>query len=177
MLETLKERLKELAALPINNFADRVRDRSGEKEDFPEITKELRAFIMVMPDMIAQLRAWMDEPKTPASLKELHGYMMTYLYHPVDFLPEEEDGLFGYLDDAYLVGSVYSRIYGGMNHVTRRHLPHMDGVSKQLPYWLSRTESLLPAETRKITSMLDELSEGNPISFNRMMEHQETQRP
>ncbi len=171
MLEALKERLKQLAVLPVNGFADRVRHRSpGARTD--DTAKELHAFVMVMPDMIAQLRAWIDEPDMPATLKELHGYLLTYLYHPVDFLSEDEEGLFGYLDDAYMVGSIYARIYNQMHYVTRRHLPRMEEVSQQLPAWLKRTECLLPAETRKISLMIDELSEGNPTSFNQMMEHQ-----
>jgi len=175
MLESLKERLKELAVLPTNTFADRVQRRTGA-DDASEPAKDLQAFVLVLPDMIAQLRVWMDDPKTPKSLKELHGYMLTYLFHPVDFLPEDKEGLFGYLDDAYLVASVYARIYSGLDPSRRKHLPHMEEITRQIPGWMGRVEALLPAETRKISSMLHELSEDNPVSFNRMME-QTAKRP
>ena len=54
-----------------------------------------------MPDMIAQVKSWSNDFRIPSKEKKLHGFMLTYLYHPVDFLPESGKGLMGYLDDAY----------------------------------------------------------------------------
>jgi hypothetical protein len=53
MLDTLKERLKELSDLPINTFADRIRERTRDA-DIPESAKELHSFIMVMPKQLGK---------------------------------------------------------------------------------------------------------------------------
>jgi len=121
-----------------------------------------------MPELIAQIRAWMEAPGIPAQLKRLHGFLLSYLYHPTDFIPES-DGLFGYLDDAYLVGRVYTRTMQQLDHRTRRTLPNLADLSVQVAPWLDLARRLLPAETQRIDHLLDEIVAGRSEAFQHMM--------
>lgn len=40
----------------------------------------------MMPEMIAQIRSWLDEPAMPIQHKHLHVFLLFYLYHPTDLL-------------------------------------------------------------------------------------------
>ena len=86
--------------------------------------------------MIAQLQSWGNDSRIPSNEKKLHGFMSTYLYHPVDFLPESGGGLFGYLDDAYLVGSIYYRTMSAMDYDKRRTLPNLGPLTASIDEWL-----------------------------------------
>ena len=168
MLQALKSQLKTLAADPHDPFAEKIRKRVGTVEAV-HYTKPLRSLILVMPELIAQIRAWMEQPALPPRLKRLHGFLLNYLYHPADFLPEDSAGLFGYLDDAYLVGRVYARTMQHLDHRTRRTLPNLEDLSGQLAQWLELAQQLLPAETQRIEHLLDEIVEGRTEAFRQLM--------
>jgi len=159
MLQALKSQLKTLAADPHDAFSDKIRKLVGASEAV-HYTKPLRSLILVMPELIAQIRVWLDDPAVPARQKRLHGFLLSYLYHPADFLPEDGAGLFGYLDDAYLVGSVYRRTLQHLDHRTRRVLPSLDGLSDQVMAWLELARKLLPAETQRIEQFVEDVIEG-----------------
>ena len=91
---------------------------------------------------------------------------MTYLYHPIDFLPDEVQGLFGYLDDAYFVGVIYQQFsnYQGQGDVMRADR-HIESVSDRL----EMVRQVLPKETKKIDQMIEELRRGEKGSFHKMM--------
>jgi len=167
MLQALKSQLKILAADPHDAFSTKIRQRVGAYEAV-HYTKPLRSLILVMPDCIAQIRSWMEAPGIPAQLKRLHGFLLSYLYHPMDFLPEG-DGLFGYLDDAYLVGCVYARTMEQLDHRTRRTLPNLADLSGQVAPWLDLTRRLLPAETQRIDHLLDDIVAGRSEAFHHLM--------
>ena len=167
MLQALKSQLRALAADPHDSFTAHIRKRVGTVEAV-HYTKPLRSLILVMPELIAQIRAWMEEPAIVPQLKRLHGFLLSYLYHPTDFLPES-DGLFGYLDDAYLVGRVYARTMQQLDHRTRRTLPNLADLSGQVASWLDLARRLLPTETQRIDHLLDEIVGGRPEAFHRMM--------
>lgn len=168
MLQALKSQLRTLAADPHDPFAAHIRKRVGTVEA-AHYTKPLRSLILVMPELIAQIRAWMEQPALPPRLKRLHGFLLGYLYHPTDFLPEDSAGLFGYLDDAYLVGRVYARTMQHLDHRTRRTLPNLADLSGQLAQWLELAQQLLPAETQRIEHLLDEIVEGRTEAFRQLM--------
>ena len=168
MLQALKNQLKTLAEDPRDPFAANIRKRVGTVEAV-HYTKPLRSLILVMPELIAQIRAWMEQPALPPRLKRLHGFLLSYLYHPTDFLPEDSVGLFGYLDDAYLVGSVYTRTMQQLDHRTRRTLPNLADLSGQMATWLDLARRFLPTETQQIDHLLDEIVAGRSEAFRHLM--------
>ena len=169
MLSAFKHQLRTLSSQEKENFVNEIKRRT-QVPNASQLADQLHDFVLVLPEMIAQVRSWMDDPLASRSVKQLHGFMLTYLFHPVDLIPEVTEGLFGYLDDAYVVGNVYLRTMTPMDPQRVRHLPNLSGISVQLPIWLDLAQQVLPIETRKIDSMLDDLCEGNDTSFNQIME-------
>lgn len=149
-------------------FEEEIRERSNGKRSRSK-ARELRNFILVLPDMIRQIRVWLDAAAIPAEVRNLHGFMLTYLYHPLDFVRDDSYGLLGYLDDAYLVGSVYLRIAAHLSSTDVHHRPKTDGLSRQLGSWLFLTAQIIPTECRKIDRMLEDLAVSDATSFQQMM--------
>jgi len=100
-------------------------------------------------DLIAQIRAWAGDPRIPRHEKQLQGFLLTYLYHPTDFLPESNWGLFGYLDDAYLVGRIYLDTLRIMSD-SPASLPNVAAFGPAVPRWLESARQVIPAEAAKI---------------------------
>jgi len=86
--------------------------------------------------------------------------LLTYLYHPTDFLPESDWGLFGYLDDAYLVGRIYLDTLRTMSD-SPASLPNVEEFGEAVPPWLESARRVIPAEAAKIDLLLNELRAGN----------------
>lgn len=164
MLRALKNQLRQFADDPNDSFDEKVSKRLNHEFDL-KLSKSLKNFVLLLPDMIAQIRIWANDDKVPMEIKRLHGYVLTYLYHPLDLLPEEPNGLFGYLDDAYLVGDVYHRT---MMYAKSFLAPPVldENYSSKISQWLELTRRTLPQETKIMDHLLDELVKGNDKSFH-----------
>lgn len=168
MLRAFKSQLLELA----NHKEDSISKRISQclaKADCKKEAEQVRNFILVIPEMIQQIRAWTEEDKLQASIKRLHGYTLTYLYHPHDFLPEEPYGLFGYLDDAYLVGKVYAYTLLQSEPSKLRFISDQTNFSKVIGSWLDLTRKILPNETQQIDDLFHKLTLGDESSFKKVM--------
>jgi len=164
MLKALKAQLTRLAEEDYESFARKVWVCSNGEDD-GALAASLRNFILVTPEMIAQVRAWADDRSVPAEVKRLHGFLLSYLYHPADFLPDEPYGLFGYLDDAYLVGRVYQLTYRHLAAGGQRPAAGAAGVGPQADAWVEETRRVLPDITGRIDIMLEQLSAGEQTLF------------
>ena len=168
MLKALKNQLLEMAKDPSGLFATEIEKRIGTEKS-AHFVVELRNFILVAPEMIAQIRDWSADPNMSSKLKNIHGFLLTYLYHPEDFFSDETHGLLGYLDDAYFVGRVYEETMKATDYTVRRYLPNQKNLGAQIHSWIEQTREILPEETRKIDQMMDELLQGNMSAFNKIM--------
>lgn len=166
MTSNLKAHLQALAAAHPQGFMGEIRQRAPQLPA-KAMARRLQNFVFVIPEMVNQIRAWMDESSSTPTIKRLHGFMMTYLYHPLDYVPEATHGLFGYLDDAYFVGQLY--LASLQQKGTPTFLPNTESVARQLSFWLYWTRRLLPKETKKIDALMDDLKHQNVVSFERMM--------
>jgi uncharacterized membrane protein YkvA (DUF1232 family) len=86
-------------------------------------------------------------------------------YHPKDFLADDEYGLFGYLDDAYLVAVVYERVMQELLEegvaLSREDLEFQEKIGK-----LKQTaRSVIKEESRKIDQMVGQILEGNNRAY------------
>ncbi len=164
MLNALKQQLVHLSQEDDGRFLSALKKRVGTSQAKLHV-EPLKNFILVMPEMISQISVWSEEDRVPAEVRRLHGYVLTYLYHPVDFLHDEGYGLFGYLDDAYVVGSAYQATISQIPKEKRKHLPHHKDLAEQLENWLSQVRSVLPKETVHINKMMSDLLKGEEGSF------------
>ncbi len=171
MLNALKNQLVLLAEHSDNTLQKQIKKRLGAKAA-AELTPKLRNFILVMPEMIAQIRAWADHKEIPLQSRKLHGFLMTYLYHPVDFLPEEAHGFFGYLDDAYVVGSIYYKTLQELGNDHSRFISQHKDIADQVAGWLVDTQKVIHSVTLEIDRMIDELAAGDDHRFQQLMERQ-----
>lgn len=167
MLRAFKNQLKLMAMDPADSFAELIRRRVGAQEA-TRYEQPLRNMILVMPDMLMQIRAWMAEPGMSDELRRLQGFVLTYLYHPKDFLPEDHNGLFGYLDDAFLASLTFQRTL-----TERRGLGYDSslerGLAEQLPAWLKHVREVIPREAEQVERMLDELLIGKTLLYEDVM--------
>lgn len=167
MLKAFKNQLKLMAMDPADSFAELLRRRVGAQEA-ALCEQPLRNMILVMPDMLVQIRVWMVEPGMSDELRRLQGFVLTYLYHPKDFLPEDHNGLFGYLDDAFLASLAFQRTL-----TERRGLGYDSSmereIAEQLPDWLKHVREVIPQEAEQIERMLDELLTGKTRLYEDIM--------
>ena len=171
MVQKFKNKLIHLAVENNDLFIEKIQERIPSEEGIATAIS-LQRFVLTMPDLIIQIRRWMKEPACPSQIKRLSGFLLTYIYHPSDFIPEKRFGLFGYLDDAYLTGKIYIQTMNFTDYNTRHFLPNMKNLATDIPNWIKTTRRVLPKETGKIDRMLKELLEGGTDSFNRLMAHQ-----
>ncbi len=165
MLNTLKNRLCQLAIENEAGFAEEVKKRMGRKRIGTHVGDSLN-LILLMPHLITRIRDFSDDAVTPAELKHLNGFLLTYLYQPVDFLPDDSHALIGYLDDAYFVGVVYQHLLNYQNQEDIRRGGHpVENISDSL----EKVRQVLPRETKLIDQMVEELKGEKYDLFNRMM--------
>ena len=167
MLRAFKNQLKLMAMDPADSFTEHLRRRVGASEAARH-EQPLRNMILVMPEMLTQIRVWMEEPGMSAELLRLQGFVLTYLYHPRDILPEGHNGLFGYLDDALLVSLAFERTL-----TERRGLGYDSSMERemaqQLPDWLKHVYEVIPREAEQVELMLNELLLGKTRLFDEVM--------
>lgn len=156
MLQQLQTRLNILAGDPADPFTGSIRALVGPR-DAVQYERPMRELILAMPAMTAQIRNWITGTRFQSGITRLHGFAMAYLYSPQDLLPETTLGLFGYLDDAYLVARVYHRTLLEADCFASGGLPADAPEPKDVHDWLRLAKQLIPRETSALDKMLDEV--------------------
>lgn len=163
MLKALKNQLSLMAIEYGEDFADQVRKRIGRRKTGVHISRSLN-LVLMMPDLVARCSDLSNSDRVPSAIKGLNGFLLTYLYHPVDFI-SDDGSLFGYLDDAYFVGTVFQKV--------REHVPGIrtaaEELYRDLPQALESVRAVLPAESRQIDRMIAELEDGRTDLFEELM--------
>lgn len=150
MLAAFKEELKRMAVDPGDDFHGKVKRRIGKKATLI-LEKRLKQIILLMPSLVKRIRIhWQDEAADP-EIKRLGGFVFAYMYNPKDFLSKDEHGLFGYLDDAYLVVTVYERVIQGNVTINEEDQAFLDTIAKTKKY----VKAVIPDETKKIEAMVE----------------------
>jgi uncharacterized membrane protein YkvA (DUF1232 family) len=154
MLTAFKEELKRLAVDPNDPFHQKIRQRVGKRATLI-LEKRLKQLILMMPGLVKRIHAHWEQSTEGSEIKRLGGFVFTYLYNPNDFLPEGVHGLFGYLDDAYLVVIIYEKVI---------RVPGAAGISvneddiyylKQIQSSKKYVKAVIPKEVMKIEAMVD----------------------
>ncbi len=163
MLKALKSQLSLLAVDQGDRFSREIRERYGKSNIQWAVSKAVN-LILIMPDLIARIRQASSEPGLSAQMRRLNQYVLIYLYHPYDFVAEDKPGLMGYLDDAYLVGTVYSRLKAQTSSGNTA-----EDLARDLEASLEVVRAVLPKETRKIDHLVEELARGQSDVFEKLM--------
>lgn len=164
MLKAFKSQLRQLSLDPRDPFTAIVRRIAGPRSA-ARFEQSLRQMVLAMPDMIYQIERWSEEPAQPPTIKKLHSFALRYLYHPTDFLSEDNLGFFGYVDDAYLVASVYQRTMDDRDWVGLKPFIEHPDIAKNVTGWIDAARLLIPKETTRMDHMLDELKYHGDAGF------------
>lgn len=109
MIKALSSQLQELAKNDDEKFRAIIKERLDGKVTEEQIGA-LKEFIFLLPPTLKILNSYWDDPRTPLDVKKLSGLLIAYIIRRDDLLSEEHLGLFGYLDDSYLVVSAFLKI-------------------------------------------------------------------
>jgi uncharacterized membrane protein YkvA (DUF1232 family) len=156
MLQQLQYRLNALAGNPSDPFTGSIRALVGPR-DAVLYERPMRELILAMPAMTRQIRVWITGANFQSGITRLHGFAMSYLYSPEDLLPATSLGLFGYLDDAYLVARVYHRTLLEADCLAGGGLPADAPKPGTVNDWILLAKRLLPRETAALDKMLQEV--------------------
>lgn len=163
MLKALKNQLSMMAIEYGDDYARRVRQRVGRRQKGSHISRTLN-LVLMMPELVARCSDLSGSAQVPPQVRRLNGFLLTYLYHPIDFIPDD-GSLFGYLDDAYFVGRVFEKV---REHVPGAHTA-AEELYRDLPTALEAARLVLPAESRQIDRMISELEDGRQDLFQKLM--------
>lgn len=175
MIRSWKSQLSLLAWGPESDFHSYVKARLGKKAT--EITEsKIRAMILLMPGLAERISHYLRLPGVPPSVKKAGAFLLIYLYHPKDFLPECEHGLFGYIDDAYFTAVVYEDLINKMRKA--RCCPARKDVDilKILPDFKKTIRRVIPEEAQGIERMYQDIKNGSVESFFEIFNLEETAR-
>lgn len=164
MLKAMKEQLQTLAQTDKGDFHVNLRRRVGKKAT-DILEDKLREIIVLMPDLVTRIYFYWNRSRKPSEVRKLGGYLLTYLYTPKDFLSSEEWGLFGYLDDAYLVAKVYTNVIDDVRQ-DKGKVSAKDESFYQLAKYLKRyVRGVIPKETQQIDDMIGQIQEGKDQKY------------
>jgi uncharacterized membrane protein YkvA (DUF1232 family) len=156
MHQQLQDRLALLAGDPRDPFRGTIRALAGAREA-ALYERPVREFILAIPALMRQIRAWASGGRFQPGIARLHGFAMAYLYSPVDLFPETTQGLFGYLDDAYIAARVYHRTLLEADWFAAGALPDGAPRPENVDNWVRLARRLLPEETAALDKMLGEV--------------------
>lgn len=151
MISALKEDLKMMAADPADPFHSHIRRRIGKRAT-GILEKRIKQLILLMPGLVSSMHRRWEEESCPPNVKKLGGFLFAYLYHPKDFLPEDEYGLFGYLDDAYLTAVVYEKAF----LTAAVQTPDQQDFLQKIQAIKKYVRALIPAESAEIEKMVED---------------------
>mgnify|MGYP000918061466 CR=1 FL=1 len=164
MLKALDERLERLSKDTDDDFHYQIRCRIGKRAT-GLLEQRLKRLICLMPQLLSRVLDYCEHKEVPLAIRRSIGFILTDLYRPRGFLPEDNQKLFGYLDDAYCVSLVYEMI---LRHLLKAEVK-LDAVDKDFlkQFVLMRrgVKTVIPEEERKISDMVVDVFKSNSNSF------------
>ncbi len=167
MLRAFKDQLRALAVDPQDQFHALIRKRVGKKATLL-LEKRLKQLILMTPGIVSRIYALWTNLKSPAQIKNTGGFLLTYMYHPKDFLPEESFGLFGYLDDAYFVAVVYEKLVHELKAQGFSLAAEDERLAKDLAPLRKAARVVIKDEAKNIENMIEEILQGRREKFQVM---------
>lgn len=171
MLKALQNQLDALAADYDKSFENQITKRWGKKPP-PGLVKDLKEFVRLLPKMerrIFSLYAWLPES---SRIKKIGSHFLTYMYQPDDFIPEDaKNGLFGYLDDAYLAALFFELMLEEIENSEQLRIKKEDrDFLRRLIRYKKKARAVIPEEAIMLNQMVGELFEGEENIYQGLFE-------
>lgn len=164
MLKALSDKLKELARNTDDDFRAAVKKRLDGKVTEEQISA-LKEFIFLLPPTLKILDSYWDDPKTPPDVKKLSGLLIAYIIRRDDIFSDEKLGLFGYLDDSYIVVSAFMKIQEVILRDWQDKSPEERDLSKRALKLIVAPRIIIPDETSAIDEVMKLFVKGHITSF------------
>lgn len=164
MLKALSDQLKKLAENTEDQFTETIKKRLDGKVTDEQISA-LKKFIFLLPPTLKVLNSYWNDNKTPADVKKLSGLMISYIIRRDDLLSYEEHGLFGYLDDSYLVVSALLRIQKLFLRDWQEKSPEEIDLLERAHKLIVAPRIVIPEETGSIDEFIELFDRGEINSF------------
>ncbi len=167
-MKSVQSRIESLASDHRQNYELHFGEHAVS--DPEEVGDEVLSFIMLTPRLVEQVQRWNALPGMPTEVKRLHGFLLGYLYHDRDLVPEDRMGLFGYIDDAYFAGRVYQLTERAAFAASPDRARHdLLDVSAKMPGWIQMVGRVVPKASRRIDDAIDDLLVGREEAFSGIM--------
>ncbi len=85
-------------------------------------------------------------------------FILTYFYDPVDLLPDENETLFGYLDDAYLIALAYERVAKTFAKQGSELSDFEGRFMNELKMIKRSVQCVIPEEAKQISDLVEQVS-------------------
>jgi len=109
-----------------------------------------------------------DGPEPRQKLSSLEGFcFLTCIIRRI-FSPEDVYGLFGYLDDAYFAGAVYTQVVEEIRGKGIRLAKFDEDLNTDIKRLSKAVKIVIPKEVEKIDRLIHEATHGNYDTYLRM---------
>lgn len=164
MIKALSEKLKELAKSTDNDFRTILKKRLDGK-----ITEEqvgaLKEFIFLLPPTLKVLTNYWNDDKIPMEVKKLGSLLTAYIIRIDDLISDEKLGLFGYLDDSYIVVSAFLKIQDMYLRDWQDKSLQERELTERARKLITAPRIVIPEETAGIDEVLELYVKGHITSF------------
>lgn len=164
MIKALSDKLKELARSTGEEFKAILKERLNGKVTDEQISA-LKEFIFLLPPTLKVLTSYWNDSKIPQEVKRLSILLTAYIIRRDDLISDEKLGLFGYLDDSYIVVSAFLKIQDlylrDWQDKSREELE----LAKRARNLIIASRIVIPEETEKIDEAIELFERGQINSF------------
>lgn len=109
-IKRLTRTIERIEALDKGRFESKVADalkaRGLDAELAPVLAQTMREHINTIPDMMALMASWASQAGITKELEPLMSAAERYVRQPDDEIDDQKHGLFGLLDDVWIVGTL-----------------------------------------------------------------------
>ncbi len=164
MLKALSDKLKELARNTDDDFRAAVKKQLDGKVTEEQIGT-LKEFIFLLPPTLKILDSYWDDPKTPPDVKKLSGLLIAYIIRRDDIFSDEKLGLFGYLDDSYIVVTAFMKIQEMILRDWQDKSSEERELTERARKLIVAPRIVIPEETTGIDEVMELYIRGHITSF------------
>ena len=164
MINALSNKLKELGRTENGEFKSILKQRlNGKVTD--EQAGAIKEFIFLMPPVLKTLIGYWKDSKTPAEVKKLGGLLNAYILRRDDLISDEKLGLFGYLDDSYIVVSTFLKIQDKYLRNWQEKSKEELELAERARRLINAPKIVIPEEASKIDEVIELFERGQIASF------------
>lgn len=169
MIKALSNKLKELGRTENGEFKAIIKQRlDGKVTD--EQVGAIKEFIFLLPSTLKILTSYWNDHKIPLEVKKLSGLLTAYIIRRDDLISDEKLGLFGYLDDSYIVVSAFLKIQDMFLRDWQDKSKEEIELTHRARNLINAPRIVIPKEAGEIDEVIDLFERGEINSFEEYLQ-------